>query len=646
MTHRIASLSSSRARLLVVALTVVVASWTIRYWAGVEMASARTPARPVANPSSANKGAAPTSAQPAEQKQPIVALVNGQTIMRDELAQECLRHHGKEVLESLFNRRLVDKHCRDRGVTVSQQEIDEEVDRIARKFSLPKDQYLKMLEKERGIKPTQYGKDIVWPTLALRKLAAGQLTVSPQELNKAYESQFGEAVKARLIVLHDRGEAEKILGLAKARPEEFGTLAAKHSKDVNSASSNGLIQPIRRHLGDKHIEEVAFRLRPGEISPIINVGEEFVILKCEGRLDPEQPDRQKYDAVLTEAIKDRKLRDAAAETFKMLQKNAKLVNVMNDPELSRQRPGVAATVNGEPIKLAELADQCIERHGKDVLDGMINRRLLEQALKRRKLTVSDADVGLEIERAALSMGKVLPNRQPDIKGWLATVTKSQGISEEVYIHDVVWPSTAMKIIVGDAVKITELDMEKGFKANYGPRVRCRAIVFNNQRKAQEVWDLARQEPNAKKFGDLAEQYSIEANSRSLRGEVPPIQKFGGQPVLEEQAFKLKPGEISGVVQVGENYVILFCEGYTKPVSKDPNLVKDQLYADILEKKQRLAMADTFEKIKADATIDNYLACTSQSPKREKELLEEDMLGQPPGRTAKRPEPTVRSAPKR
>lgn len=647
MTQFLSRIASSRARLLIVALVIISATWAIRHWAGVENAAARPPVKAAANSTATNKPTAPNRAQSDEQQQPIVALVNGQTIMHDELAKECLRHHGKEVLESLVNRRLIDMHCRDRGVTVSQSEIDQEIDSIARKFSLPKDQYLKMLEKERGIKPAQYGRDIVWPTLALRKLAAAELTVSPDELNKAYESQFGEAVKARMIVLTDETEANKVYALAKAKPGEFGALAAKYSKDVNSASANGLIQPIRRHLGDEHIEQVAFQLKPGQVSPVIPIGHEFVILKSEGMVDAVPYDRKKYDQTLTEAIKERKLRAEAAKTFQMLQKNSKLQNVMNDEDLSRKMPGVAAILNGEKITLAELAEQCVERHGKDVLEGVVHRRLLEQALKRRKLVISDADIQEEVERAAIAMGKTLPNKQPDIKGWLEMVTESQGITEEVYVHDVVWPSVAMKKIVGNAVKVTDEDMQKGFEANYGPRVRCRAIVLNSQRKAQEVWDLARQDLTVKKFGDLAEEYSIEANSRSLRGEIPPIQKWGGQPALEKQAFALRAGEISGVIQVGENFVILFCEGYTKPVNKDPAVVKDQLFADILEKKQRLAMAETFDKLKADATIDNYLAGTSQSPKREKELLEEDKLEQMQiGRSAKRPDPTVRSAPKR
>jgi sugar/nucleoside kinase (ribokinase family) len=39
--------------------------------------------------------------------------------------------------------------------------------------------------------------------------------------------------------------------------------------------------------------------------------------------------------------------------------------------------------------------------------------------------------------------------------------------------------------------------------------------------------------------------SIEPSSKSLRGEVPPIRKFGGQPQLEDVAFGLKPNEFLG-----------------------------------------------------------------------------------------------------
>jgi parvulin-like peptidyl-prolyl isomerase len=639
MSRFVQRATSSQGLWIVSVCCVLAIVWWVRQWSGTPLATARTPAKPVAAKSTST---AATPGKPAVQgatadpnTPPIVALINGQTILRDELGRECLRLYGKEVLESVVNRRLIDRHCRSQGISISQEEIDAEIDTIARKFSLPKDQYLKMLEKERGIPSAQYGRDIIWPTLALRKLAAAKLTVTRAELEQAYESQFGAAVKARLIICEDRAQAEKVLKLALAKPDEFGVLARKYSQDINSASANGLIQPIRRHLGDPEIEQAAFQLKEGEISPIIEVANQFAILKCEGILPATQPDRKRFDAILAESIKDRKLRAAAAETFKTLQEQTKVQNVMNEPALSQKMPGVAALLDNEPITLHDLAEHCIERHGVDVLDGYINRCLLEQALRRKRLTMTDDDLHAELARAAVSMGKLDEQGKPDVEAWLKMVTEAQAIDRDVYLHDVVWPSAAMKKIVGTNINITKEDLQRGFEANYGPRVRCRAIVFNNHRRAQEVWDMARQELTSEHFGDLAEQYSIEANSRSLRGEIPPIQKWGGQPVLEREAFALKKGELSGIIQVGENYLVLFCEGYTKPIEVDFAAVKSQLEADIHEKKLRLAMADAFEKMKGEATIDNYLAGKTQSPKEDKELLADEMLQQRKGSVAPR-----------
>jgi parvulin-like peptidyl-prolyl isomerase len=185
---------------------------------------------------------------------------------------------------------------------------------------------------------------------------------------------------------------------------------------------------------------------------------------------------------------------------------------------------------------------------------------------------------------------------------------------ETYRRDSVWPSVALKKLVGDKVEVTNEDVQKGYEANYGPRVRCRAIVMDNLRRAQQVWEMARKNPSEEYFADLAEQYSVEASSRALRGEVPPIQRHGGQPVLEKEAFELKPGELSSLIQVDSRYVILFCLGRTEPVQVDFAAVRDLIYQDVHEKKLRLAMADSFEKLQDQATIDNYLEGTSHTAK--------------------------------
>jgi parvulin-like peptidyl-prolyl isomerase len=267
-----------------------------------------------------------------------------------------------------------------------------------------------------------------------------------------------------------------------------------------------------------------------------------------------------------------------------------------------------------------LAEECISRHGVEVSNGMISRRVLEQAVKKRNISITREDEDEEIGRAALAMGKVDAQGRPDIDGWLKAVEEEQGIESDIYVHDAVWPAVALKKMVVGTVKVTEEDIKKGYEANYGPRVRCLAIVLNSQRLAQDVWEKARASNSSKSFGDLAEQYSVEASSRALRGEVKPIQKHGGQPGLEQEAFNLQPGELSGIIQVGDKFVILRCEGYTEPVKVDFEEVKPMIYEDLLEKKLRVAMSQEYDKLMETAQIDNYLAGTSQSGRKPGEGL--------------------------
>ena len=175
------------------------------------------------------------------------------------------------------------------------------------------------------------------------------------------------------------------------------------------------------------------------------------------------------------------------------------------------------------------------------------------------------------------------------------------------------PTVALKKLVG-SVSVTQDDLDKAFTATFGPRVRCRAVVLDNQRRAQEVWQIARQNPTTEVIGNLAEQYSVDPTSKALRGEVPPIQKHSGQPALEREAFALKAGELSGIIQIADRFMILLCEGYTKPVEVTFDEVRDELHRDIFEKKQRIEMARFFTHLRESASIDNFLAGTSQSPK--------------------------------
>lgn len=551
--------------------------------------------------------------RPGRPTHDVMALVNGKDISRKDLTDACVQRFGEDVLESIVNKRLITNHCANHNITVTQAEIDAEIDRMAKRFQLGREQWLQMLEKERGVTVQEYARDIVWPTLALRKLADKELQVTPEELKKAYEQEFGPMVRARLIAVSNADKARQIHAQLTANPESFAKIAIEQSEDVNSASIGGMIQPIRRHVGDPAIEAEAFRLQPGQVSSIIQAAQQFIILKCEEQIASQPMPMAQVQERLVERIKEEKLRDAATGIFEKVQKTATVQNVFNNPELSKTMPGVVATVNGDKVTMQELGNECLLRHGEEVLEGEISRTLLEQELKATGISVTQEDLNAEMAHAAELAGVLDAKGNPDLAKWLEVAVAEQGITKERYLRDSVWPSAALKKLSAKDVQVTEEDVAKGFEANYGERVRCRAIVLGNLRRAQEVWNKARQNASVEYFGDLAAEYSVEPTSKALRGEVPPLGRHGGQKLLEDAAFKLQANELSEIVQMGDKFIILRCEGRTERMDIDLKDVRNILERDIFEKKLRMVMGEKFEEINSRARVDNYFAGSTHEP---------------------------------
>lgn len=541
------------------------------------------------------------------------AIVNGTTISDVELADACLARYGSLVVGALINKVIIEQACERNGVAVTTADVDNEIDEMSRRFNVPRDKWIALIQRERGVTEKQYREDIVWPMIALRRLAKGSLEPTDEQLRKQFQNQYGPTVKARIIVLGSQKDAEETRTEVLGDPDSFGIVAREKSVDIGSASVGGWVQPIRHFSGSPEFESAAFALSDSEISKVVQVADQFIIIKCEGHLPASDVNFADVRPRLAEVFREKQSRVLSGKIFGKLQSEAAIENALNSSGQVLQSPNLAARVNGRPITISEVRAVSVERYGEDVLQALLTGVLLNQALARQELVVSQEDVEGEVARAAESMGFQTPEGKPDVPTWLEQISKENKQSIEFYLTDIVRPTVALKKLVGP-VPVTQDDLDKSFTATFGPRVRCRAVVLDNQRRAQEVWQIARQNPTPEIIGNLAEQYSVDPTSKALRGEVPPIQKYSGQPALEREAFALKTGELSGIIQIADRFMILLCEGYTKPVEVTFDEVREELHRDIFEKKQRIEMARYFTHLRESASIDNFLAGTSQSPK--------------------------------
>ena len=276
-----------------------------------------------------------------------------------------------------------------------------------------------------------------------------------------------------------------------------------------------------------------------------------------------------------------------------------------------------AVVNGEIITRQQLANECVARKGQEILDTLIARRLIEQAMRAKKMEVTPMEIDAEIERVAMEIGHV--SREI----WLRTLDKERGISPATYARDIIYPTVALRKLAEPRVQVTEQDLKDAFEANFGPRLRCRIIMTDQVRKATEICEELRRNPGG--FERVAKERSLDSASRSLGGLLAePIARHAFPRTVSDSAFsqlvdgdkadsnakhKPKDGDVTGPIQVNDNaWVIMRREGVDpgKSGSLSDPAVKSMLQAQMFDVKLKDAINSVYEDMKEASSIDNKL----------------------------------------
>lgn len=280
----------------------------------------------------------------------VMARVNKEIIPFDMVAEECVSRYGKEVLDDIINRTMIQQACEAAGVTVTEEEVTSEINRIAKRFNLDVNNWYQMLQAERGINPQQYRRSVIWPMLALKKLASEKVDIKEEEINRAFVRNYGPRVKNRMILMDNLRRATTVWEKVNADPENFEKYAQEFSIDPQSRALGGSVPPIPKYSGNDTIEKAAFALKEGEISGVIEVGpSRFAILKCEGRTVPAVNElTQEIRDSLYDELVEQKTQVSVAKTFEDIQKSTRIDNYLTATVTGPDR--VSNAPPGSPIQ--------------------------------------------------------------------------------------------------------------------------------------------------------------------------------------------------------------------------------------------------------------------------------------------------------
>lgn len=243
----------------------------------------------------ARRGPTRTESDPGASDAPV-ALLNGEAIAQADLVRPLNEAAGGLILEEILLDRLLERELERAGIEIGAAETDAEEKRLLAALSdnqlaradVEAQEILGRLRSQRGLGAVRY-RTLLRRNAALRALVRDQVTISPADLEQAYQLRFGPRYRARLITLPTADEASR----AQRRLREgtsFAELASELSTDP-SRDRGGLLPPIS--LADTSFPSAllaALRgMQPGETSSIIALGSSYAIVRLES-VDPPPDD--------------------------------------------------------------------------------------------------------------------------------------------------------------------------------------------------------------------------------------------------------------------------------------------------------------------------------------------------------------------
>lgn len=271
----------------------------------------------------------------------IVAMVNGQKITKQELYNLLIDTYGDDALDVLIRRTLILQSAEKEGIRVADTEVEQklkvlmnnEIDGLLRTYRI-KDKA--DLEKELARAGTSLAK--LEEKMAVRmkrqaeielmaeRLMEKTITITDEDLQKAFEQQYGEKIEASQIVFRTRREAEDTLKKLQAGAD-FATLAKNESVDRISAARGGKMQPFSPK--DAMGAEVA-HLKVGELSDIIKTDYGYHIMKITDRKPPSNKSFKSVKGELEKIVRNQQYRERIGPWLISLVESASIMKNLGD----------------------------------------------------------------------------------------------------------------------------------------------------------------------------------------------------------------------------------------------------------------------------------------------------------------------------
>jgi len=290
----------------------------------------------------------------------------------------------------------------------------------------------------------------------------------------------------------------------------------------------------------------------------------------------------------------------------------RIVAVVNDDIISLRELNQAVKPYSDKIKVlnysSEKKQEMLFKVREDFLDQLINRKLTSQKIKRSKISVSEKEIDLALER--IKKTSLLTDEE------LRKALSQEGLSMDEYrenLKEQLLRTRLVNLEVRSKIIITEEDINSYYKKNYDKykgerKYHLRNIVMRIPRFAgdadkkkvfERMEELLEQLDEGESFADLARAHSEALVAASEGGDLGMFKIETLSPQLQDAIKELQPGEYTSILETDQGYQIFFIQNILEtPVKLLKEVlpeIQEQLFNKIINEKYRTWLEELRKK---------------------------------------------------
>jgi hypothetical protein len=244
-------------------------------------------------------------------KRVIAYIYDTIPITREEFGEYLIARCGVgDRINNMVNRCIIEHEAKARGVVVTAAEVDAEFNESLRGINTNQKDFVSTILRPYNKTLYEWKEDVIKPRMLLVKMCRQRVVATEEALKNAYEAYYGEKMHCRTIMWPRSEQMIAVAAYPRVRDseKEFDEFARRQYNRELAAKAGDMPPFGHNTTGNLDMEKAAFRLNPGEITPLIETPEGFVVLKCVERIPPSHT--KTFDearAELTEEVIKREL---------------------------------------------------------------------------------------------------------------------------------------------------------------------------------------------------------------------------------------------------------------------------------------------------------------------------------------------------